>query len=242
MKRDGASVLNYLHRCWRHRSRHSPSTSSSEMKSDKGRIGRGPSSWRGGFISRKKSSKNLLKVFSSLAEPAIASHSWRDQRQLEPGKKSALLWIIGWSDSLVARVGEGPRRASETRGESHNRPTWRHKRRGMMEGEGGDSGKWTFSLTHLIPYLWWKCTFTSKGLICLSILHGMFHLPGLNSHVTLSVGPSESCQSAIKGSKWKRYTYMHFKILYAPNTLIIADTLIIFVAYFGTYNILKVYY
>lgn len=127
MKRNGASVLNYLHRCWRHRSRHSPSTSSSEMRSDKGRIGRGTSSWRGGFISRKKSSKNLLKVFSSLAEPAIASHSWRDQRQLEPGKKSALLWIIGWSDSLVARVGEGPRRARGKRGESHNRPTWRHK-------------------------------------------------------------------------------------------------------------------
>lgn len=163
MKRDGASVLNYLHRCWRHRSRHSPSTSSSEMRSDNGRIGRGPSSWRGGFISRKKSSKNLLKVFSSLAEPAIASHSWRDQRQLEPGKKSALLWIIGWSGSLVARVGEGPRRAREKRGESHNRPTWRHKGAGYVRGGGGWFRKINFFINPFNSIFVMKMYFYIKG-------------------------------------------------------------------------------
>ncbi|KAL7848501.1 hypothetical protein AOLI_G00232190 [Acnodon oligacanthus] len=44
-------------RCCRHRSRVSPSTSSSATESDKGRVGRGPSSGSGGLISRKKSSR-----------------------------------------------------------------------------------------------------------------------------------------------------------------------------------------
>ncbi len=149
MKCEGASVLNYLHRCWRHRSRHSPSTSYSEIRSVKGRIGRGTSSWRGGFISRKNSSKNLLKVFSSLAEPAIASHSWRDQRQLEPGKKSTLLWIIGWSDSVVARVGEGAR-SRERRGIRATDVRDVTRGRAMEGGGGGGGGGLTLQLTNLI--------------------------------------------------------------------------------------------
>ncbi|KAI4813677.1 hypothetical protein KUCAC02_002910 [Chaenocephalus aceratus] len=65
-------------RCWRHRSRHSPSTSSSVIKSDKGRSGGGSLSCRGILISRRKSSRNRRKVFSSAIEPAIISHSWTD--------------------------------------------------------------------------------------------------------------------------------------------------------------------
>lgn len=184
MKREGASVLNYLHRCWRHRSRHSPSTSSSKIRSVKGRIGGGTSSWRGGLISRKKSSKNLLKVFSSLAEPAIASHSWRDQRQLEPGKKSTLLWIIGWSDSVVARVGEGARsrerrriRATDLRDVTRGR---------AMERRGGGV-RINFTINPFNPIdLWRKFTFDFKGskLIMKPILHKTFYLYGVNSHVT----------------------------------------------------------
>ncbi|KAI9531942.1 hypothetical protein NQZ68_036748 [Dissostichus eleginoides] len=60
------------------RSRHSPSTSSSVIKSDKGRSGGGSLSCRGILISRRKSSRNRRKVFSSAIEPAIISHSWTD--------------------------------------------------------------------------------------------------------------------------------------------------------------------
>lgn len=44
-----------------------------------GRIGTGSLSCRGILISRRKSSRNRRKVFSSAVEPAIISHSWTNR-------------------------------------------------------------------------------------------------------------------------------------------------------------------
>lgn len=84
-------TLNYLYRCWRHRSRHSPSTSTSESRSVEGRIGSGSFSSSGGLISRRKSSRNLRKVFSSVADPAISSHYRTHTQEEHAGSNTGLL-------------------------------------------------------------------------------------------------------------------------------------------------------
>lgn len=77
-------------------SRHSPSNSSSDSRSAKGRVGSGSFSCRGILISRRKSSRKRRKVFSSAAQPAIISHSWTDR------KHPAVASLVGQREGRLA--------------------------------------------------------------------------------------------------------------------------------------------